>query len=693
MSSRTPRAHSPEDAALGCILGAFLGDALGAILEMKDEITPQDVEAAKNFVGGGHFDLGPGQITDDSELAICIMQGLKGSPGVLDMDLIAENYARWLISEPRSLGATIAKGLVPLVEDPRASVAIEAAKAHSMKSQSNGGIMRMTPICVWGHKLSDAELVQAAQIEVSMTHSNPIIHQAVGCYALAAAHLINNLGDTQGAYQKAMQHAASYGPDGIIKWFDIIDSRGTLNAKEHGSLAVVGFTYAFKALLEDWSFEDATVFAVSQGGDTDTNAAILGGLVGAKIGLSNLPASWLGKVFTSAVHSSKYVPRPEFLNQSHSLELARSTFSLAPTKLIWVIDAQTYENPSTQPSQGGEYDLNDLALGSVIGAFVGDALGSYIEFQKHIPPALLEQTLKMPGGGPFRLGPGQATDDSELAMCMLRGLIEGNGALNLDRIAHYYGEWIASNPFDIGMTTSQALSGLARGERKASIPLNDSYRANKSSESNGCLMRATPLGVWAHKLSDAQTVEAAIFECSMTHSNQTVQHACACYALAIGHLLKHPGDRQGAYARAKAYALSTNEGGILSWIRNIDSEPPMPGSPKIGWAKIAFTHAFRHLLKGSDYVTAMREVLSLGGDTDTNAAIVGGLIGAAVGYKALPSDWVTKVENYTKYLGGQSRPSFLHQPSVKGQVLSLVQMAPESLSCVIDGVMRTSSSN
>ena len=72
----------------------------------------------------------------------------------------------------------------------------------------------------------------------------------------------------------------------------------------------------------------------------------------------------------------------------------------------------------------------------------------------------------------------------------------------------------------------------------------------------------------------------------------------------------------------------------------------MPGSPNIGYVKIAFDHAFRHLKVGSDFETAVAETLRLGGDTDTNACIVGGMIGALSGFEALPVEWKRKVMEY-----------------------------------------------
>ena len=64
----------------GCVIGAFVGDAAGAVLEFMDHrVKPEDVVEALKFPGGGVWRVGPGQITDDSEMAMCILHGIGGS--------------------------------------------------------------------------------------------------------------------------------------------------------------------------------------------------------------------------------------------------------------------------------------------------------------------------------------------------------------------------------------------------------------------------------------------------------------------------------------------------------------------------------------------------------------------------------------------------------------------------------------
>lgn len=67
--------------------------------------------------------------------------------------------------------------------------------------------------------------------------------------------------------------------------------------------------------------------------------------------------------------------------------------------------------------------FEDHALGCMVGAFVADSMGSLVEFETDkIPEEKLDEVMKMPGGGPHKVGPGQITDDSEMAMSLLWGL-------------------------------------------------------------------------------------------------------------------------------------------------------------------------------------------------------------------------------------------------------------------------------
>ena len=91
------------------------------------------------------------------------------------------------------------------------------------------------------------------------------------------------------------------------------------------------------------------------------------------------------------------------------------------------------------------------AQGAVVGAFVGDASGAPLEFKPQPTPEQVAEALTMPGGGVWNVGPGQVTDDSEMALCLLRGLEQGAPpSLPEEAIARAYSDWYNTGPFDIG---------------------------------------------------------------------------------------------------------------------------------------------------------------------------------------------------------------------------------------------------
>jgi ADP-ribosyl-[dinitrogen reductase] hydrolase len=114
-------------------------------------------------------------------------------------------------------------------------------------------------------------------------------------------------------------------------------------------------------------------------------------------------------------------------------------------------------------------DQVSRVFASVIGAFIGDAIGAYLEFSKDVTYEMVEKAFKIEGGGPWNVGPGQVTDDSEMAMCLLHSLncqdkdnlknlrCGMKYSLNLNEIQKYFGMWFNSSPFDMGSTTYTGL--------------------------------------------------------------------------------------------------------------------------------------------------------------------------------------------------------------------------------------------
>ena len=331
-------------------------------------------------------------------------------------------------------------------------------------------------------------------------------------------------------------------------------------------------------------------------------------------------------------------------------------------------------------------DIKDRAAGCLLGALCGDAAGATLEFLDHDPTAEeVAWAMSMPGGGELGVAPGQVTDDGELTLCLAQSLAASK-CFDLESVARGYYKWIESRPFDIGFTTSYSLGAPRNQEMTdrsyAKVMMREAAKLCVTSKANGSLMRITPLGIWGHDLPIEQLASFAIADTSLSHPNHSCGYAVACYSIAVAALV-NKGDRQLAFNHARSWLDSQANlvkdpeqykswAEVSSWLYDAADNVDVAYFPQAGFVKIAFTHAFRHLLLGSDYESAIAQTLRGGGDTDTNACIVGGLIGAAVGEKQIPEAMKNAVLNCDTQEGKNPRPGFLHPQQVPTLVNSLL---------------------
>lgn len=315
----------------------------------------------------------------------------------------------------------------------------------------------------------------------------------------------------------------------------------------------------------------------------------------------------------------------------------------------------------------------EVARGAVLGALAGDAAGATLEFIGRVPKLQeVKQAMKMVGGGVWQVAPGQITDDGEMTLCLVQALA-GKPAFDRNLAAKNYRRWLQSMPFDVGITTRKALNIPAAGkdDELASAIEESALRLNMGSKANGSLMRITPLAVWSHRLTAAEAMQAARCDARLTHPNPACQYAAAAYVLAIRHLVLHPGDADGAFHAAKSAVEEEVSGEVRSWLQEAERNEGPPYHPLSGFVRIAFTHAFRHLILCSSYPAAIKETLQGGGDTDTNACIVGGLVGALHGIGGIPEAmWRAVTECDTGK--GQPRPEWLSTRQLDSSVRQLV---------------------
>lgn len=208
-------------------------------------------------------------------------------------------------------------------------------------------------------------------------------------------------------------------------------------------------------------------------------------------------------------------------------------------------------------------------------------------------------------------------------------------------------------------------------------------QASWASQANGQLMRCTPLAVWGHALCDGELAAACRADAELSHPNLVCQDASAAYCIALKHLINHPGDAHGAAGAADDWAQRSACPDVRYWL--YESKAVLTGPPcdrNIGYVRWGFTHAFRALRLKLSFREGLREVLLLGGDTDTNAAIVGGMLGALHGESGIPSSMSGPVLART-CSQGIARPDWLcssRVPKLVDQLLALSVPGPPASS-------------
>lgn len=285
--------------------------------------------------------------------------------------------------------------------------------------------------------------------------------------------------------------------------------------------------------------------------------------------------------------------------------------------------------------------LWDRAYGAFLGALCGDAAGAVLEFfRQEITPEVVENALQMPGGGAHRVGRGQITDDSELALSLARGLVGHDPAQGfpVEAVAVKYNEWRKSKPFDIGATCSLAFRVTPDTDGNyADVMTTAAANGSMGSQANGALMRVVPLALWSH-LQPPETIAAlAMRDATLSHPNQICQDCNAIYCMLIAYLIHHPGDNTGAIAHVEVFVRTKSHPTVKEWFFEESLDIASLVCDKLaGHVRWAFALSIYFLRQNTGYEDAIHQTLLKGGDTDTNAAIVGGLMGALHGDSEIP---------------------------------------------------------
>lgn len=269
------------------------------------------------------------------------------------------------------------------------------------------------------------------------------------------------------------------------------------------------------------------------------------------------------------------------------------------------------------------------AQGCLLGQLAGDSLGSLVEFRspediQHKYPAGVRD---LEDGGVWNTIAGQPTDDSEMALALARVLAQ-HGRYDRTLAFDAYIRWLGSGPFDCGDTVRNGLQGAL----------------NWDSQANGAMMRISPLGIFGANYELEQVAEWAHEDAALTHPHPVCQQANSLYALAIAYAVRAECEPQDLYERIQTWAREHSvESTLMSAVDGATVAPPADYMHQQGWVLTAFRNALWQLLHAENLEEAVVDTVQRGGDTDTNAAICGALLGAVHGREAVPERWVNRL--------------------------------------------------
>ena len=281
--------------------------------------------------------------------------------------------------------------------------------------------------------------------------------------------------------------------------------------------------------------------------------------------------------------------------------------------------------------------------GCLLGLAAGDALGTTLEFR---PPGSFVPIEDITGGGPFRLAPGQWTDDMSMALCLAESLIEQKGFDAADQMRRYVmwrrkGHLSSTGEcFDIGSATRSALS---RYERTGD-PISGSTDPN--SAGNGSIMRLAPVPMF-YAGDPVRAIEFAAESSRTTHGAATAVDACRYLAALIAGALDgatreellsdHFSPVEGYWQN---HPLTAEIREIAGGSFRVKEPPEIKGSGYVVRSLEAALWAFH---KSSSFREGCLLAANLGDDADTTAAVYGQLAGACYGEPGIPGSWIRKL--------------------------------------------------
>lgn len=282
----------------------------------------------------------------------------------------------------------------------------------------------------------------------------------------------------------------------------------------------------------------------------------------------------------------------------------------------------------------------DKVLGMLWGLHAGDSLGAPLEF---LPPsAAWNQHTEIVGGGKFNWKAGEATDDTDLMLCVLRS-IETPQKFSFDILKQEMLAWFESEPPDIGTTTVKGLRNL-----KAGLPLRECGFVDEKFQGNGSIMRVAPLSLLDEQVEGVYQGQSIVSlqevletQTKMTHGHSYCVEADRVLVAALKAALQ-------GISKSEIYQVALREAQKQSslLLQRMQDVPTFSWEtlPTSGFCFDTLCAGLWAFLSYDNLPDSLVAVVNRGDDSDSCGAVAGALCGAYYGSSAIPERWLRALE-------------------------------------------------
>lgn len=319
----------------------------------------------------------------------------------------------------------------------------------------------------------------------------------------------------------------------------------------------------------------------------------------------------------------------------------KPSFVLFPSK-----ECLSYVNANplrVNPEDTGE----DRLYGGLFGFCIGDILGVPVEFSSR-EERKTDSVQEMRAYGTYHQPFGAWSDDTSLTLCLIDAINQGYDLNKVaDNFVRFYekGDFTPQGQvFDIGNATRCAISRMEAGIEPVMCG-----GSSEGDNGNGSLMRVLPLAFYGSSLKNDSRVRLIEEVSSLTHAHKRSMLACIFYVQCASRLFvgesKQAACRYAArFVEEHCKAAYENEFRHFQYILNHDiqyfEETEIKSS---GYVIDSLEAALWVFLKSGSYQETVLRAVNLGGDTDTIAAIAGGLAGIYYGFREIPDRWIQNI--------------------------------------------------